>query len=239
MPIHPTPKLNQQASTTSQPTVSQTTQYQNLPQAHSQPQSFIDPGRTVVTAQKPLEPAFVAQSKSINIKRVMHSETYVKFVFLRNPSILIEYFQDISSPCTTILLKIRLSQNGTKQFKLRTKTQWFNGNCPMSGFRYVYNTHTNLYGNQHRSAPHRTYVLNFIFTKQSANGSKTKEDEIVNAFWQLRNQLIEGTTNVCMPSCSVIESAPQPPGFDEAGPSTSSGIHSNNGGNTEDRRKGS
>jgi hypothetical protein len=42
-------------------------------------QPMIDAGRTVVHAPaKPAEPVFVAPPNSIQVKRVMHSEAYVK-----------------------------------------------------------------------------------------------------------------------------------------------------------------
>jgi hypothetical protein len=42
--------------------------------------SIIDAGRTVVSNPKPAEPVFIAPPNSIQIKRVLHSETYLKYI---------------------------------------------------------------------------------------------------------------------------------------------------------------
>ncbi|MFH4982982.1 hypothetical protein AB6A40_009691 [Gnathostoma spinigerum] len=39
-----------------------------------------DPGRTVVQAPKPIEPVFVAPPNSVQVKRVMHSEVYLRYI---------------------------------------------------------------------------------------------------------------------------------------------------------------
>lgn len=46
----------------------------------SQQPTITDPGRTVVQAPKPAEPVFVAPPNSVQIKRVMHSEVYLRLV---------------------------------------------------------------------------------------------------------------------------------------------------------------
>lgn len=57
--------------------------------------------------------------------------------------------------------------------------------------------------------------------KQIANGSKSKEDEIVRALWKLRNQLIEGTNGILRERGAEVEAvAPSPNAFEE-GPSCS------------------
>lgn len=54
-------------------------QHQTIQQQAIQQPQIIDAGRTLVQA-KPAEPVFLAPPNSIQIKRAMHSEAYVKYV---------------------------------------------------------------------------------------------------------------------------------------------------------------
>jgi hypothetical protein len=82
-------------------------------------------------------------------------------------------------------------------------------------------------------------LLKFYF-QHAAHGSKTKEEEMVNALWQLRNHLIEGTTGIAMQRTNTTEAtAPQPPGYDADIPSCSNTNNNNNaGGGGVERKKG-
>jgi hypothetical protein len=47
-------------------------------------QQLMDPGRIILNAPpKPPEPVFTAPSKSIHVQRVVHSETYLKYIFIQ------------------------------------------------------------------------------------------------------------------------------------------------------------
>lgn len=56
----------------------QTVSYAAPSTSQQQAPIITDPGRTIVQAPKPVEPVFVAPANSVQIKRVMHSEVYLK-----------------------------------------------------------------------------------------------------------------------------------------------------------------
>lgn len=56
-------------------------------------QPLIDTGRTIVQAPpRSLEPVFMAPSNSVQVKRVMHSEAYVQYVYDRKVILINNYF---------------------------------------------------------------------------------------------------------------------------------------------------
>ncbi|VDM97590.1 unnamed protein product [Thelazia callipaeda] len=61
----------------------QTVNYTTPSTSHPHPQAstiITDPGRTIVQAPKPIQPVFVAPPNTVHIKRVMHSEVYLKYI---------------------------------------------------------------------------------------------------------------------------------------------------------------
>nr|CAC70156.1 polybromodomain protein [Brugia malayi] len=94
----------------------QTVSY-TAPSTSQQPSPVItDPGRTIVQAPKPAQPIFVAPPNTVQIKRVMHSEVYLKYI----ESLSSSQQKTVSKYSRSLLANQR---NTTPSQKIST-TQW-------------------------------------------------------------------------------------------------------------------
>ncbi|MCP9263518.1 Polybromodomain protein [Dirofilaria immitis] len=94
----------------------QTVSY-TAPSTSQQPSPIItDPGRTIVQVPKPAQPVFVAPPNTVQIKRVMHSEVYLKYI----ESLSTSQQRTVSKYSRSLLANQR---NTTPPQKIST-TQW-------------------------------------------------------------------------------------------------------------------
>ncbi|EJD74959.1 polybromodomain protein [Loa loa] len=123
---HPYHQVRQVTASTTQPIAVAAQNYTAVPlqtvsytaPSTSQQSSpaITDPGRTVVQAPKPAQPVFVAPPNTVQIKRVMHSEVYLKYI----ESLSTSQQRTVSKYSRSLLANQR---NTTPPQKIST-TQW-------------------------------------------------------------------------------------------------------------------
>lgn len=109
----PQPQIGGTSSTTS------TIMHAQQLQSHQTAQAHLDVGRTVVHASAPVpvqppEPVFVAQSNSVQVRRALHSEAYVRYNFTQIQVIFV---------VVTFVYLLRYIETMYKQ-KQRTVSKW-------------------------------------------------------------------------------------------------------------------